>query len=330
VSLVDPQVASDPRDYALRYALAQAYRGQGDFAAAVEEFTACAALAPESHLAFFYRGLSRLEQENLRGARHDFDEVLRLAPGLPAGLLNRAIARERLGDIPGAIADLSASLANGITETRVYFLRARLFDKLGDTEGAQRDRQEGFRRPPRDEASFLARGVAHLPSDAKAALAEFQAALVRYPESIAARRNIAHVLSEHLGRPAEAIAELDAVAKRCPRDAAAIVGRGVLLARLGRRDEAHRDGETALQASRDGQTVYQAACIYALTTSTAVEDAPKALKLLAEALLVDPRSARVAATDADLRAIAKEPEFRRLLVAAATLDRARSAEVKPQ
>lgn len=323
-----PRVDADPQDYALRYALAQAYRGQGETLAAIDEFTACAALAPESHLAFFYRGLCRLEREDFRSARADFDEVLRRSPGLPAALINRAIARERLGDVPGAIADLSAALENGSQETRVYFLRARFHEKAGDTAAAERDRQEGFRLPARDEASFMARGVARLPSDATAALEEFRTALRHYPESAGVRRNIAHVLSERLNRPDEAIVELDAVIEQRPRDAAALVGRGVLHARRGQREVAHRDAQQALRTSRDGQTVYQAACVFALTSSDAPDDAATAMKLLAESLLLEPRTARIAATDADLRPLAEKTEFRRLLSAAAMLDRAISVEEK--
>src|SRR5438132_10335663 len=74
---------------------------------------------------------------------------------------------------------------------------------------AKLDMEEGLRLEPTDEASWIARGLARQPRDAKGALADFNQALEINPRSVDALENKANVLSECLGRGNEAIKVLD-------------------------------------------------------------------------------------------------------------------------
>ena len=89
------------------------------------------------------------------------------------------------------------------------------------------------------------RGLARLPGDPHGALADFDAALALNPRSQSALQNKANVLSEHLGRTEEAIRVLDTAIEHHPDYVKALAGRGVLLARLGRREAALRDAQAA-------------------------------------------------------------------------------------
>jgi tetratricopeptide (TPR) repeat protein len=162
-----------------------------------------------------------------------------------------------------------------------------------------------------------------MAADPEAALADVGEALKLNPISMFGLQLKAHLLAERLGRPDEAIRALDKAVEFYPEYAKAVAGRGVLLARVGRRTEAIRDAEEALL--RDGRppNLYQVGCIYALTAKSEREDRLKAFPLLWAALqtgfgidMVD--------TDNDLDPIRKEPEFRRLVAAA----KARQAEFK--
>src|SRR5262249_26328178 len=145
--------------------------------------------------------------------------------------------------------------------------------------------EEGLRREPRDEQSWLARGVARLADDPQGALADFEAALQLNPRSRVALENKAHVLAERLGRPDEAVAVLDRAIGWHPDYVLARAGRGVLLARQGKRDAALREAEEALRRERTPAAAYQVAGIYALTSRQQAADRVQAYRLLAAALM---------------------------------------------
>ena len=121
--------------------------------------------------------------------------------------------------------------------------------------------------------------------------------------------------SENLGRPEEAIKILDVAVQAHPDFVEALMGRAVLLARLGRRDEAVRDTKVALQLDDRALTSYQAACVYALTSRNEPADRREALRLLAEALREDGSWLAVARQDQDLDPLRAQPAFKELLEA---------------
>lgn len=310
-----------PQDVSARFVLANAKAGMHLFAEAESDYSVCIALRPGLHLAYFNRGLCRLELDRYDTAAADFTESLRLRPGAAATLINRALAHRGAGRAQMAVDDLTAAIDAGSTPTRVFFLRARLWDRLGDRGAAERDRREGLRRRPDDEKSWIARGIARLDDDAEAALADFQHALALNSRSRLALRNIAHVCSERLDRKEEAIAALDAMLKLDGQDSVALGGRGILHARLGRRDAALADARAALRCSDDPKIVLQAACIHALTADEDERRIRRALALVGEALRQDPRLARLARIDPDLEPVRGRKEFDALLTTAGTMVR---------
>ncbi|HMB07562.1 MAG TPA: protein kinase, partial [Isosphaeraceae bacterium] len=303
----------DPQDFALWVNLGQCHALRGRLAEAEDCFTVAIVLRPQSPWAYFHRGRVGLERQEFEQARLDFDRVLRLRPDLTAARINRALARMGLRDHAGAIADLSAALDRGAPETRAYLIRSEARARSGDRAGAERDRAEGLRRTPTDAESWVARGLARLPGDPPGALADFEAALRLDPRARSALQNKAAVLSEHLGRAAEAISVLDRALALYPDFVPARVGRGVLLARLGRRPDAHRDAEESWSRDRSGETTYRVACIYALTSKLDPTDRPRALRMLAAALGQGSAWLALAQTDPDLDALRDQDGFRSLL-----------------
>ena len=120
-----------------------------------------------------------------------------LRPDLADAYLNRGLARQGLRQYQAAERDLTAALERG-GATRLYFLRGRVREKLGNKEGAQADFAEAMCRPPQDEKSWIAHGIHLLGSDPSAALADFEKALRLNPRSADALQNKAHVLAEKL------------------------------------------------------------------------------------------------------------------------------------
>jgi tetratricopeptide (TPR) repeat protein len=307
----------DPQNFWAWFILGICHDRLAQDAEATACYSTCIALWPEYPWSFFNRGLANLRQQDFPQACTNFDRAIRLRPDLAEPYINRALARHGMGNYAGAIQDLTHALELGAPYTRIYFMRARVREKAGDRDGAQRDREEGLRRFPADEHSWVARGVARLPREPEAALADFDQALALNPRSLAALQNKAHVLADKPGRLEEAIAVLNQAVALYPDYVAARSGRGVLHARLGQREAALQDAEESLRRDTKPATLYQVAGIYAQTSPGNPDDRRQALQLLSSALrkgfgidLLD--------KDTDLDPIRDDAEFQRL--ASATRD----------
>ncbi len=261
----------------------------------------------------YTRGVMQLEKKNYVKAKSYFDQVVQKRPKMVEARMNRALAAMGRNKPQAANADLTKALEDGATYTRIYFMRARARMKLGDAQNARKDWATGLRLRPSDEQSWRARGAARLSKDPKGALADFEKALELAPRSKESLQHKAHVLSEYLKRPVDAIRVLDKALKYHPRCVPAIAGRGVLLARSGKRAKAHADAEKALALSKLPLVRYQVAGIYALTSQSNPKDVSQALGLLGKALLEDERLLNLIPGDHELDPIQKMPEFRALL-----------------
>jgi serine/threonine protein kinase len=291
--------------------LALCYESLERHAQAAACYDACVALDPRMPWLYLCRGTARLNAGDHADARTDLDHFLADRPEVARGYVNRALALEALGKHAEALADVDAAIERGLPQTRVYFIRSRLRARSGDVKGAKADRETGLRLAPSDELSFVVRGSARLPADPKGALADFDAALRLNPRSLHAMQNKASALSEYLRRPAEAVEVLDRLVGLYPDFVPARAGRGVLLARLGKRVAALRDAEESLKRDRQAATAYQVAGIYALTSKQQPGDSADALFLLTYSLR-NGYGKELLPIDSDLDPIRKLPGFRRL------------------
>ena len=92
------------------------------------------------------------------------------------------------------------------------------------------------------------------------------------------------MLGKYFKRLDEAVAVLDKAVELYPDDVRPRAGRGVYLARLGKRTPALKDAEEALLIDTSPPNLYQVAGIYALTSRQEPDDQKEALRLLASAL----------------------------------------------
>ena len=121
------------------------------------------------------------------------------------------------------------------------------------------------------------------------------------------------MLAEELNRSQDALPSLDRLIEHYPRFVDGWAGRGVILARLGRRDEAIRDAREALRLEPRPIIVYQVAGVFALTSANRPADGNEALQLLARAFRAEPGLRNLVANDPDLAAFRKRPDFQRLM-----------------
>jgi serine/threonine protein kinase/Flp pilus assembly protein TadD len=317
VPLLREATRREPRNYWAWFILGVCYDRLDERAEAVACYSACVALAPEDPWAYFNRGLARGEQRQYGEAHADFEQAVRLQPDQWEFHLNRALAAYDLKQYQQAEAGFTRALLLGAPQSRIYFLRARARHQLGDRDGAARDEAEGLAREPRDEDSWVARGLYRLnvKKDRRGAVADFKKALEVNPQHFPAWQNIANVRGEDADGLADAIAAETRALTIAPNFAWAWSGRGVLLARKGNRVEAHADAQQALKLDTEPATLYQVACIYALTSRQQAEDRAQAFELLSAALRKG-YGLDLLKDDPDLNPIRDDPEFRRLEQAA--------------
>jgi tetratricopeptide (TPR) repeat protein len=355
--LLEEATRLEPQNFWAWFYLGNCHAEQLQLAEAVYCYTACVALAPtvgDGYYPYLNRGLVYLRRGRFNEAVADLDQALRLRPGTSEVLAQRAqahkeaargalrVARTAEGEArqaqTAAAAEHAAAAQRDVTQaleldptaTWLYFVRAEVRELNGDLEGARSDRAEGLKREPGDVNSWIDRGHARLGHDAQGALADFEKALGLNPRSGPALQNKAHVLAERLGRTAEAVEVLDRAVALHPGFVPARLGRAVLLARLGKRAEAHADAREALAQNDLPRTFYMAANVYALTSRQEPEDRFRAFPLLSVALragfgldLID--------QDADMDPIRTDPEFQRLVRAARELnERGRLGNLSPK
>jgi tetratricopeptide (TPR) repeat protein len=308
----------EPQDAYIHYALGRCYLGMADYSRAAAALDTSIALWPKFHGSYYWRGGAHAELKEYKLALEDFDEAIRLRGNFLPARLDRALVRSSANDFPRALDDLNYVVNADPSQTRVYFIRAMVRARAGDHDGARRDRELGMQRTPGEELSWIARGVARLGTDPKGCLADLEEALKINPCSQAALQDKAHVLAEKLGRSEEAIAVLDQAIALYPDYSAARTGRGVLLARLGRRQAALKDAEESIRLDTAAKNLYQAAGIYALTSRYHPDDSLEAFRLLSAALRGG-FGFDLLAVDHDLDPIRKNARFRGIVEAAQAL-----------
>jgi serine/threonine protein kinase/tetratricopeptide (TPR) repeat protein len=307
-----------PKNPFVCYALGLCHAQRKEFRKAASALDASLALWPDFHASHYYRGLVHQELKEYAEAIAELDEAIRLRPDYLDAYLDRALAKAELHNYQQAEDDATHALESPQVPTRAYYVRAYIRRLAGNQQGAQSDRAEVLRRKPQTDLGWVARGVERMTDDPRGALADLERALEINPRCLPALEDKAAVLADHLGRTEEAVAALDTVLHLAPEYALARAGRAVLLARLGRCEAAIRDAKEAIRLAPDPGILYRGGNVYALTSRKNPADRSEAYHLLAAALR-NGFGYEELADDADLKPIQDQPEFRRLLEAARTL-----------
>jgi eukaryotic-like serine/threonine-protein kinase len=269
----------DPQHSWAWYFLGNCYYELRQLPEAISCYSACLALNRDpsvAYYAYYQRAMTHLKRGRNSDAATtaDLDEAIKALAALPPDVASEeqpkpSIARAELltrkKDYAAAEKTLTEALEFGALHTRILHERARVRHLKKDAAGERRDRDEILRREPESEYDWNIRGLARLPSDPRAALTDFDdppAALADFDKALAinpryypALQNKAHVLSEYLKKPQEALAVLDRVLELYPGYTKGRIGRAVLLARQGKRAEANVYALTSRQEPRDRDRV---------------------------------------------------------------------------
>jgi tetratricopeptide (TPR) repeat protein len=225
-----------------------------------------------------------------------------------------------LGRLREAERDFTEALELNYAPLQVHTLRANVRDRLRDAAGAAADRQAVKTLSPESDYDFVTRGYTRMMHDPKGALADFRAAEEKNPRSLPALKYQSHLLSNVLRDPTGALAVTDRMVEFYPNSSSARAERAVCLARLSRREEAHREADRCRRLvdamtdkERDPRVVFQLACVYSLTSKDHPGDRARAFTLLREALRTGPTEVRAFERSRDLDPIRELPEFAPLI-----------------
>jgi tetratricopeptide (TPR) repeat protein len=178
-----------------------------DHRAAEEAFTRAVDRTPDDLRTWYYRGVNRLLAGDAQGALSDLDRALVLVPNDAHSLLRRAEAHAALGSVAAARKDLNALLEhqpNGPAAEHALLSLGNFAMAEGDLRRAHVYYDQLVRIAPHNPLALADRGI-----------------------TLAA-----------LERDAEALEDLDLALERDPSLAQAHAHRGIILLRLGRRQEA--------------------------------------------------------------------------------------------
>jgi serine/threonine protein kinase/Flp pilus assembly protein TadD len=322
IELLQKVVLASPEHGAAQFCLAYCMHQLGWYEKAIERYNMACAQLPKDPRPPFYCGIAYALRWRIGGsaeAEDSFTRAIELDPRRGDFYRNRGIARMDLGKWDEAEEDLTAALKHGASALQIHNLRMRVREQRGDADGAAADRQAFAGLRPQLDLDFLTLGATHTATDPKAALAEFRAAEEKNPRSLPAMQNQAHILSKYLHDEAGALKVLDRIAELYPDYGPTRASRAILLAKLGKREEALREAEQVGKLSTDPCVTYRRACTFAITSTTNQQDRKQAIALLKKAFREGYHHVRSYESDPNLDALRDLPEFGELLKAVKNL-----------
>ena len=317
------KVAAGERSYSLWMALGAACLHLHEPQRAADAFQAACALEPGSPWAFYHRGVALLEAERFLAAKESFDRFVDIRPDEPDGRINRALAYLRMGQPKACLADLDEAARKGGIGPRAHSLRELAWIQIGDERKALEARTLALAATPTDADGWTIRGEIRSrssPADVAGALAAFDAALEFDADHIPALRGKASLLSERLGKPESAIVLYERILMLDSEAADDRAAYAVLLARLGKREDARRAARACVERRPRALVQYQAASALALTAESPSERT-EAIEALRVALKLDTSWAATMSTDTDLQSVSDDPRFQEIIRAAEKLNK---------
>lgn len=137
-SVLERALEMEPNNIEARRAAVSAAIGLGEPDAARTEVDEALKLTQDDFDVWILKGELDRHDKNYRDAIEAYTNALKIVPGSPLALLQRAGARVALEDIDGAVADLDAIGDASNEDPRAIFLRALIARRRGQTNAALR------------------------------------------------------------------------------------------------------------------------------------------------------------------------------------------------
>lgn len=138
IANLDTVLTIDKYDYSAYMSRAIINLGLKRYEEVESDLTQAIKLSPQSGF-YINRAIAREELYNLRGAMEDLDMAVMLDPDNALARMNRGLLREKVGDYNRAIEDYSFVLECVPDHIRARYARAMLLSRTGDWQGAVDD-----------------------------------------------------------------------------------------------------------------------------------------------------------------------------------------------
>ncbi len=109
-------------------------------------------------ISYYYRGVSKNESKNYKGAIIDFTKAINLDAKYNLAFNSRGFSKLVLGDYKGAIEDYSKSIELNPNDEVVFYERGSCKVKLKDYKGAIEDYSKSIELNPNDADTYYQRG----------------------------------------------------------------------------------------------------------------------------------------------------------------------------
>lgn len=198
------------------YQQGEAAHNAGNYKLALEYLNKCLRESPGFADAYFTRGATREQLDDLKGANTDYNIYLELKPDQPEALLSRAIVRYQLGLFDQAKVDFQRLLTLPAGETNTIFfnqsatakgsnqiitaqgnIRPQVFNYLGLVEVKLKNYKQAISwldsaiQLKKEADYYVNRGIAKEAMNDPTAMEDYQAALSLQPEHALALHNVA-------------------------------------------------------------------------------------------------------------------------------------------
>lgn len=278
----------------------------GDYENAKISFTQSIERVPRSAMLRLLRGRCYRQLGATRDAEADMTKAIQLDQNLVSAWTSRALVR--LAEERGreGLSDLHKALELSPGNAQTLLLRSRAFRRMGNDSEADRDFAAAMEAKNLSPDALISRAIARKDHDAQAALVDLQRALSMDPNSTVILVNIANVLATRLDQRNAAIDVLGKALELDPNNERALVDQAVLYALDGEYAQALEGMTKAIAPPNTARTLYQAACVCALTPGAS--NKTHSLSYLSQAIQAGYDADRLS-SDPDLESIRHMPGF---------------------
>ncbi len=222
----------------------------------------------------------------------ELNRRLAAKPDVAEALIHRGWLFTQQKKWPEAIADLERGLDLRSDDTDVLFLLAEAHSQTNNLPAARATLEKYLARSPDDIDARVMKGqVALQLGRLQEAVDDFSKVLDADPESRSSVRYRRAQIWHRLGKFQEALADLDILIKRFPRDPALYELRGQVHDWLGHREQAKADMKQAAESPQAGAEHYNNLAWRLATGPAALRDPEQALVLARKAVALTPGTA---------------------------------------
>ncbi len=223
----------------------------GDFIGALAKLNKALEIKPDSHPAWYYRGLVLMSLSSFKEALHSFDKALEFRPGSYASWYNKAVVLVNLGKFEEAIINFNKAIEIKPDFAEGWLNLGNFFDDFGRFEEALDSFEKAIQIKPDYHEVWNSRGnVLRTLKRFEESLASYEKTLEIKPDYYESCYNKGNVLSD-LERWEEAIADYDKFLGLQPNSHLAWYNRGKALGHLERWEEAIANYEKAIKIKPD-------------------------------------------------------------------------------